>query len=35
MSSLSLFPTVFTPNGVEDENDIRHYIQSFFYMWEN
>lgn len=34
MSSLSLFPTVFTPNGVEDENDIRHYIQSFFYMWE-
>ena len=23
------FPYSFTPNGVEDENDIRHYIQSF------
>ena len=33
MSSLSLFLQFYT-NGVEDENDIRHYIQSFFYMWE-
>ncbi|RCK67339.1 Proteasome activator BLM10 [Candida viswanathii] len=33
MSSLAILPPFFTPGGVDDENDIRHYLQSFFYMW--
>ncbi|EMG49905.1 BLM10 Proteasome activator BLM10 [Candida maltosa Xu316] len=33
MSSLTLLPNFFTPEGIENEHDIRHYIPSFFYMW--
>ncbi|EGW32869.1 uncharacterized protein SPAPADRAFT_150198 [Spathaspora passalidarum NRRL Y-27907] len=33
MSSLSILPSFFTSQGKENENDIRYYIQSLFYMW--
>ncbi|ABN66488.2 predicted protein [Scheffersomyces stipitis CBS 6054] len=34
MSSMSLLPHTFVAGGEDNENDIRHYIPSFFYMWQ-
>ncbi|KAG5419075.1 BLM3 [Candida metapsilosis] len=33
ISSLALLPINFTPSGADDEYDIRHYLNSLFYMW--
>lgn len=33
ISSFSLLPINFTPGGVGDEYDIRHYLNPLFYMW--
>lgn len=32
-SSMVMIPNRFTANGSEDKYDIRHYIASFFYLW--
>lgn len=34
LSSMSMLPNNFTSGGVSDNNDIRHYIASFFYLWK-
>ncbi|KAI5959650.1 BLM3 [Candida margitis] len=33
ISSFALLPINFTPGGVDDEYDIRHYLCPLFYMW--
>lgn len=33
LSSMSLLPLPFTEGGMNDTEDIRHYIASFFYIW--
>lgn len=33
LSSMSLLPHPYTKGGIEDPEDIRHYIASFFYIW--
>ncbi|KAK6463560.1 hypothetical protein DFJ63DRAFT_125438 [Scheffersomyces coipomensis] len=35
VSSFGLLPVNFTAGGVDDPNDIRHYLSSLFYMWLN
>ncbi|KAK6199468.1 uncharacterized protein RJT21DRAFT_121797 [Scheffersomyces amazonensis] len=34
LSAFSLLPQNFTPNGINDPLDIRHYISSLYYMWK-
>lgn len=32
--SFSMLPATFTSGGVKDPEDIRHYIESIYYMWQ-